>query len=203
MLLALTPESAASPAERADALAEVSERALFDAIRRGDERRAPDVFAALLPGVQATLRRVLGVAVPNQGELAQRCMERIIAELAGSGAPWVCSLEVWATSVTSQLALDVLRARSRERDIEVSWGDAMAAPRDGSDRAVGGTSPIDRLRWLLGELPRQEALCVVLCDVMGLRVPEVAVTLRVGLEHVKRALAAGHERLSRSMLLSA
>jgi hypothetical protein len=38
---------------------------------------------------------------------------------------------------------------------------------------------------------------------MGLRAPEVAVTLRVGLEHVRRALAAGHERLSRLMLLSA
>ena len=203
MLLALTPESVASPAERADALADVSERALFDAIHRGDELRAPQVFAALLPGVQATLRRVLGSTAPNQGELVQRCMERIIGELAGHGAPWVCSLQVWATSVTSQVALDVLRGRSRERGVEVAWGDAMAASREGGDRALGGASPIDRLRWLLGELPRQEALCVVLCDVMGLRTPEVAVTLCVGLEHVKRALAAGHERLSRLMLVNA
>jgi RNA polymerase sigma-70 factor, ECF subfamily len=203
MQLALTPEPVTSADPADTAAVDVSERALFDAVARGDERRAPQLFAALLPAVQGTLRRILGVTAPNQRELAQRCLEQIVVELANHGAPWVCSLEVWAIRVAAQVALDVLRGRARGPGVEVSGADPRTESRTGDDRAVGAGSPIERLRWLLGELPRQQALCVVSCDVMGLRVPEVAVTLNVGIEHVQRALAAGHERLSRQMLLSA
>ncbi len=73
--------------------------------------------------------------------------------------------------------------------------------RSASD-ATGGASAgsaVDRLRWLLTELPRQQAEAVVLCDVMGLSAAEAAQTLCLGLERLRRLLSAAHERLARLM----
>ena len=81
------------------------------------------------------------------------------------------------------VALDVLRSR-------------------GSDAQTPKvSSAIDRLRWLLAGLPPQQAEAIVCCDVMGLALRDVAVTSRVGVDQVRRRLAAGHERLARQMAL--
>ena len=171
----------------------------MEAIRCGDEKLAPQVYASLLPAVHATLARVLG-APGRHEQLTGRCIERIIAEVSSHPSPWVCKLEVWATAVSSRVALDVLRSRARARSVEVSWGDTMALA-SGDEHRTGGSpgSAIDRLRWLLAELPLPQAEAVLMCDVMGLVPTEVAVILGVGLEHIRRLLCAGHERLSRAL----
>jgi DNA-directed RNA polymerase specialized sigma24 family protein len=183
MLLALTPESSAgvSPSARASSSA-VPERVVYDAIQSGDERQASQVYKRLLPAIQATLLRVIGGPDTNHRELTQRSIEHVIVELSRHSGPWVCSLDAWATTAAAQVALDVLVARARET-------------RDGSSAG----SAVDRLRWLLTELPRQQAMAVVLCDVMGLPVSDVAQTLGLGAERLKRLLSAGHERLARLM----
>lgn len=200
MLLALTPESSGAPTTRSPASAAVVERALYDAIQHGDERQASQVYASLLPPVQATLLRVLGCPDRNHRELTQRSIERVIGELARHPDPRVCRLDAWATTAAARVALEVLRARARGNDVEVSWGDALSPSGAPDGRAAAATgSAIDRLRWLLAELPSQQAEAVVLCDVMGLAAADAAVTLHVGVEHVRRLLSAGHERLARLM----
>jgi DNA-directed RNA polymerase specialized sigma24 family protein len=198
VLVALTPEAlgAAPPGTRSSPLG--VERRLLEAIRRGDERQAPQVYASLLPAVQTTLLRVLGSADRQHRELTQRSIEQVIADLVQHPSPWLCRLDVWATTGAARVALDVLRARiTPSRDGEVSWGDARALAPDARVPALG--SAIDRLRWLLAELPPRQAEAVVLCDVMGLEPGDVAVTSGVGLDQVRRWLAAGHERLARQM----
>jgi len=202
MLLALTPESAgATTAVRASSTA-VLERAVYDAIQRGDERQASQVNKSLLPAIQETLLRVIGAPDENHRALTQRSIEHVILELSRHPGPWVCRLDVWASTAAARVALDVLAARARGRGVEVSWGDASAAPaRDTGGRSTSGTA-VDRLRWLLTELPRQQAEAVVLCDVMGLSVTDVALTLGVAVERLERLLSAGHERLARMMASS-
>jgi DNA-directed RNA polymerase specialized sigma24 family protein len=203
MLLALTPESTGAPASAAPALTRPRsippERLLMDAIRCGDERLAPQVYASLLPAVHTTLSRVLGTSGRAQEQLTGRCIERIITEISSHPSPWVCKLEAWATAVSARVALDVLRSRTRSRAVEVSWGDTMAQLSGDEQRATNPGSASDRLRWLLAELPEQQAQAVLMCDVMALVPTEVAVILGVGLEHVRRLLSAGHERLSRAL----
>jgi DNA-directed RNA polymerase specialized sigma24 family protein len=183
MLLALTPESSTgvSPSARASGAA-VPERVVYDAIQSGDERQASQVYKRLLPAIQATLLRVIGGPDENHRELTQRSIEHVILELSRHPAPWVCSLDAWATTAAARVALDVLVARARET-------------RDASSSG----SAVDRLRWLLTELPRQQAIAVVLCDVMGLPVSDAALTSSLGVERLKRLLSAGHERLARLM----
>lgn len=201
MLLALTPDStAASPsAALARPRSVPPERALIEAIRSGDERLAPQVYASLLPAVHATLARVLGTPGRAAEQLTGPCIERIITQISSHPSPWVCKLEVWATAVSARVALEVLRGRGRTRGVEVSWGDTMALASGDEQRAGNPGSAVDRLRWLLAELPVQQAEVVLMCDVMGLVPTEVAVILGVGLEHLRRLLRAGHQRLSRSL----
>jgi DNA-directed RNA polymerase specialized sigma24 family protein len=201
VLVALTPEalSAAPPGARPSPLS--VERRLLDAIRRGDERQAPRVYASLLPAVQTTLLRVLGSVDRQHRELTQRSIERVITDLARHPSPWSCRLDVWATSSAARVALDVLRARLTQRDVEVSWGDARARALAPGAHVPAPGSATDRLRWLLAELPPQQAEAIVLCDVMGLEPGDVAVTSSVGLDQVRRWLSSGHERLARQMAL--
>jgi len=199
MLLALTPDSRAPSSVAARPRSVAPERALMDAIRSGDEQLAPQVYAGLLPTVHATLGRVLGSPCRGVETLTRRSIEQTITEISSHPSPWVCKLAAWATAVSARLALDVLRSRARSRGVEVSWGDTMTQASGDDPRTGAPGSAIDRLRWLLAELPLQQAEAIVLCDVMGLAPTEVAVILGVGLEHIRRLLCAGHERLARSL----
>src|SRR5688572_17513072 len=129
----------------------------MDAIRAGDDRLAPQVYASLLPAVHATLARVLGTPARAQEQLTGRCIERIIAEVSSHPSPGVCKLEVWATAVSARVALDVLKSRARTRSVEVSWGDTMLLVSGDEQRTGNPGSAIDRLRWLLAELPIPQA----------------------------------------------
>jgi RNA polymerase sigma-70 factor, ECF subfamily len=199
MLLALSPESAgASPLARVSSAA-IPERLVYEAIQKGDERQASQVYKSLLPAIQATLLRVIGGPDENHRELTQRSIEHVIGELARHPGPWICSLDAWATTAAARVALDVLVARARQREVEVSWGDARSRSVNETRGAAPSGSAVERLRWLLTELPRQQAEAVVLCDVMGLPVADAAQTLCLGVERLKRMLSAGHERLARLM----
>jgi DNA-directed RNA polymerase specialized sigma24 family protein len=203
MMLALTPEPAAAssapPSSRGHGTRDHGrERDLYEAIRHGDEAHAADIHAELLPAVEATLRRVLGSPYRNHRELARRSLEAIIVELSAHPSPERCSLQAWATTIAARVALDALCAREGGGE-SIGWGDASPRASDTGVRAASPGSAIDRLRWLLTELPRPQAEAILLCDVMGLAPSEIAVTLCVGTEHVRRLLLAGHERLVRQM----
>lgn len=203
MLVALTPESGGATPASARSSGATVERALLDAIRRGDERQAGQIYACLLPAVQTTLIRVMGGPDRRHREMTQRSIEHVIGELVQHPSPWLVRLEVWATTSAARIALEVMRARTTRRDVEVAWGDAMVQPVAQDTHVVGSGSAVDRLRWLLAELPPQQAEAIVLCEVMGLAPSDVAVTLGVALENLRRRLAAGHERLARQMSLEA
>jgi DNA-directed RNA polymerase specialized sigma24 family protein len=128
-------------------------------------------------------------------------VEQAILDLVRHPSPWLCRLDVWATTSAARVALEQLRARTARRDVEVCRGDAMAQP-PGADAPSGSPgSAIEHLRWLLLELPPSQAEAIVLCDVMGLDLSDVAVTLGAGSAQVQRRLRAGHQRLARQMLL--
>lgn len=203
MLVALTPDTGGlAPASARSSSAQV-ERALLDAIRRGDERHASQVYASLLPAVQTTLLRVLGGPHRRHREMTQRSIEQVITALVRHPSPGLCRLEVWATASAARVALEVLRARLHRGHVDDAAGDASAQPVM-QDTQLGGTgSAIERLRWLLAELPPDQAEAVVLCDVMGLAPGDAAVTLGVSQEQLRRQLSLGHARLARQMAFDA
>lgn len=198
MLVALTRETGGVAPTSARPSAVLVERRLLDAIQRGDEGEASRVYASLLPAVQATLLRVLGGPDRQHRELTQRSIEQVILAVARHPSPWDCRLEVWASASAARVALDVLRARVRRVDAE-AWCVEAPPSRFKDSSLQGPASAIHRLRWLLAELPEQLAEAIVLCDVMGLTPGDVAVTLRVDVEHVLRRLSAGHQSLARQM----
>jgi DNA-directed RNA polymerase specialized sigma24 family protein len=198
MMPALTPEPTGASRALSSGLEHGTESVLYEAIRHGDEAHATAIHAGLLPAIEATLRRVLGSPYRNHRELARRSLEAVIVELSAHPNPERCSLQAWATTIAARVALDALCARAG-RGESIGWGDSMAQASDTGVRAASPGSAIDRLRWLLTELPRPQAEAILLCDVMGLSPSEIATTLRVGLEHVRRLLLAGHERLVRQM----
>lgn len=199
MLVALTPELASARQTSGASTQVASEWVLCEAIARGDERLAADVYARLLPPVQATLRRVLGSPYRQHQALVCRSIEQIIAAVAQHPRPRACGLEAWATLIAARVAVDVLRSRKRERSGRLPRSGAPEACHASGEAPGEPSAAIDRLRSLLAELPPAQAELVVACDVMGVDVGDVALALQARTEQVRRLLSESHEQLARQL----
>jgi DNA-directed RNA polymerase specialized sigma24 family protein len=180
------------------------ERALFEAIARGDAASAPELSLRLLPVIEAAQCRLLGGRGASHAERVACSLRRLIAELSRHPHPWVCSLASWATAVSAQVAVAALQARPRSRlslegASELEGPAAAGATSASASRQVGLALGIAQLRVLLGELPTEQAHVVALHDVMGMPVQDVAITLAVSLETLARRLKGGREQLGRRL----
>jgi RNA polymerase sigma-70 factor (ECF subfamily) len=175
-----------------------SERALFDSILLGDELAAAEICGRLLPAIEVALYRVLGRG-QSLGDLSTCCLEHVIRVITARSCPWVCSLDTWAKASSAQLGLQALRSRSRRRgtfDARAAQGGALTRASASGQRRNDRQSRIDLLRAHLVELPPRQANVVVLHELMGLTLTEVALTTGIPLEEVGSLLARGRAQLS-------
>lgn len=186
MHLALTLELGGSASVVGPTPASVSDKPIFDAILQGDERAAGAVTCRLLPVVEATLERLLGSRPRAHEALVRSSLARVIFEVARHPHPWVCQLSAWASGLSGLVALEALRARK-----STCPSDAAAVRGEGAPGAR-----IEQLRSMIAELRPWQAEVIVLHDVLGLPITQVAITLGVSIETVKSRLSLGRERLA-------
>ncbi|HTV18487.1 MAG TPA: RNA polymerase sigma factor [Polyangiaceae bacterium] len=173
---------------------------LFEGIATGDERIARELYRRLLPAVEAALYRVLGRREHDHEDLVQSSFEQIVITLSQRRYAQACSLNTWASTIAAHIALKSLRSRYRQRsvfDARVGSDDVaeFAMGREDVERTVAERRELERLRLKLSELPAAQAEAVVLHDLMGHPLAEIATITGASVAAAQSRLVRGRKEL--------
>jgi RNA polymerase sigma-70 factor (ECF subfamily) len=192
-MVALHPqESGSSP---------LSQDAILAGVVGGERWAHAALYDQLYPVVTRTLEKILRDSAGDYEDLVQVSFERIVRTLISERRLAVVNLSAWASSIAAHVALDALRGRARDRRL--------------FERGKLGTSPVERvagpslerqlearqkLEWLqhtLGRMNADQARTVVLHDVLGHGLSEIASIMGVTIAAAQRRLSRGHQELLR------
>jgi RNA polymerase sigma-70 factor (ECF subfamily) len=171
-------------------------------LQAGDARAADLVYERVVNVVEAALYRLLGVGDQEREDLAQQALERVISTIASGRYMRDCSLTSWATLITQHLAIDAMRSRTRDRrvfDRHVGT-EAVELVADGQRTAehfIEARRRADRLRRALAAIPQANAEAVVLHDVLGHNLAEVARLTGVTIAAAQSRLVRGRRKVMR------
>jgi RNA polymerase sigma-70 factor (ECF subfamily) len=198
--------SGIAPRSRSDSQAQDTE--LLEGIRRGDERVAVELYHRLLPSIEASLVRVLGRRESDHEDLVQTAFEQLILTLARESYAQVCSLKTWASSIAAHVALKSLRSRSRQRRVfnaSVEASELTESQGSGEDveRSLASRQSLERVREQLSQLSPAKAEAVLLHDVLGHGLTEVAALMGSTVTAAQTRLSRGRRELMERMELLA
>jgi DNA-directed RNA polymerase specialized sigma24 family protein len=152
------------------------DEALLAAVATGDARASEGLYDRLAGVVDHALVRVLGRREPDHDDLVQATFERIVSTLSRPASTRSCSLSSWACHIATRVGLDALRAH----------------PRD-----------VDRLRSLLASMSPEEAETVLLHDLWGHDLAEIARLAGVRVATAQSRLARARQRLQSTLVVPA
>ncbi len=177
---------------------------LIEAVVCGDGAVAGELYDRLLVTVEQTLFRVLGRRESDHEDLVQSSFEQIVKTLATRRFAGACSLKTWASSVATNVGLNALRSRRRERGVfdrsEVDLP-ASSAASDNPERDASLRRDIEHVRGVLASMSPARAEALLLHDVLGHDLAEIAALTGVSLAAAQSRLVRGrhelHERLGK------
>ncbi|HKO90183.1 MAG TPA: RNA polymerase sigma factor [Polyangiaceae bacterium] len=190
------------PRPRGDSLAHDTD--LFEGIRRGDERLAVELYHRLLPSIETSLVRVLGRRESDHEDLVQTAFEQLILTLSRQSYAQVCSLKTWASSIAAHVALKSLRSRCRQRRVfndseEASELTERQSSGEDVERALASRQSLERVREQLAQLSPAKAEAVLLHDVLGHGLTEVAAIMGSSVAAAQTRLSRGRRELMERM----
>jgi RNA polymerase sigma-70 factor, ECF subfamily len=182
----------------------LSDAELIDAFERGEGRACEDIYDRLIGVVETTLFRVFGGRDANHDDLVQSAFEQIVTTLVENRFARACSLASWAASVTTYVAFNAMRARTRERRVvdRSRDGDHEAERRhDASDpeSEAHARAMLSLARLHLSQMSSDRATTVFLHDVLGHELAEVAVLTGVSISAAQSRLVRGRKELKRRL----
>jgi RNA polymerase sigma-70 factor (ECF subfamily) len=191
-----TPPAAPRPAQ--------DDEALIEAVARGDSKVAAALYDRLVGVVDRALYRVFGRRETDHDDLVQAAFEQIVLTLTRRRFAGACSLSSWACHVATHVALNALRARRRERRVLGLIEDTNAlltVPSRGPnvEDEAGARRDIDRLRVHLAEMASEKAETVLLHDVFGYELAEIAVLTGASVSAVQSRLVRGRKELHKKL----
>jgi RNA polymerase sigma-70 factor (ECF subfamily) len=193
------PERARRPVGDAHAL---SDEDLCHRLEAGDAGAAEIVYERVVNVVDAVLFRLLGPNDHEREDLAQQAMERIIGTIVTGRYTRGCSLPSWATLITQHLAIDTMRARTRDRkvfDRHVGTQTVELVP-DGNrstEQIVETQRRAHHLVRVLASIPTAHADAVVLHDLLGHDLAEIARLTGVSIAAAQSRLVRGRRKALR------
>jgi len=190
--------SGVAPRLRSDAPA--SEVELFQGILEGDERIGVELYHRLLPAIEASLVRVLGRRESDHEDLVQMSFEQLILTLSRQSYAQACSLKTWASSIAAHVALKSLRSRYRQRRVfnpSVAVHELTEREASGADfeSALESRQSLERVREQLAQLAPAKAEAVLLHDVLGHGLTEVAALMGSSVAAAQTRLSRGRREL--------
>jgi RNA polymerase sigma-70 factor (ECF subfamily) len=183
---------------------EVTDAELIDAFERGEGHACETLYERLIGSVEGTLFRVLGCRDEAHEDLVQAAFEQIVLTLSKRRFARACSLSSWAVSVTTHVAFNTIRARTRERRVvdRRRDGDEEVQSRiTGVDveRHVGAKEALGVVRQHLAHMDADRAETLLLHDVMGHELAEIAVLTGVSVAAAQSRLVRGRKELQRRL----
>jgi RNA polymerase sigma-70 factor (ECF subfamily) len=185
-----------SPSPRKPALDDLE---IIEAIRRGDASAASALHDRVRPQVDRTIGRLLGRKDVDSEDLAQLSMIELVRSIHRFRGE--CSLDTWTSRVTAHTVFKELRRRKTERkvfDASAEAGDTHPCGLD-LDRRIAMRSTLERVRVHLDAMEPSKAWTVLLHDVCGYDLREIAQITDVTVAAAQTRLVRGrrelHERL--------
>jgi RNA polymerase sigma-70 factor, ECF subfamily len=175
-----------------------SDPELFEGIARGDEKVASALYRRLLPDVEAALFGVLERRDPKHDELVQHSFERMIVTISRRRYAEACNLNTWASAVAAQVALGTLLGSQRRSAKRAPPAASLRVP--GTERKELARHAVEWLRARVARLPAARAEAVVLHDLMGHPIAEIATMMRLSLAATQSRLMRAHKDLTLSLL---
>jgi RNA polymerase sigma-70 factor (ECF subfamily) len=170
------------------------DEALIEAVVRRDIRRAGELHDRLAPVIQATLYRLLGKYERDYEDLVQATFEQIVRSLVRRQFSSHCSLTTWASAVAAHVAFNALRSRRRARrvfDLTAAAETAVQRLKGDAEHDMGIRDQIRTAQAHLGALKPKNAIVLILHDILGHELVEIAAMLDV-------SIAAAQSRLVRA-----
>lgn len=158
------------------------------------------LYDTLYPIVARALQKILH-QVPDYEDLVQTSFELIVRTLQKPRAQPIENLATWSSAIAARVALDALRVRTRERryfDRDTEASDAVAdvsAPP--LERQLDVRSDLAWLQAALAAMNPDQAQAVLLHDVLGHDLFEVARLTEVSPAAAQKRLSRGHLELKR------
>jgi RNA polymerase sigma-70 factor (ECF subfamily) len=179
-----------------------SDEQIVEGLVAGQEWAAEALYDRLQPVVDRALRRVLQSNADDHDDLAQIVFERIVRTLTQRKFAGACSLSTWATAIAAHVGIDALRARVRER--AVVWEDRVRGDEQASrvssgnlERQLEARAEITELHSILGSMDAAQAETVLLHDVHGHELTEIALIMGVSVAAAQSRLVRGRKDLLR------
>jgi RNA polymerase sigma-70 factor (ECF subfamily) len=188
------------PAALAPRGTELSDADICRALAAGDAWAAEVIYDRIEDVVDAVLFRLMGPGDGERDDLAQQALERVISTIVSGRFSHGCSLRSWATLITQHLAIDTMRARARERKLfDRSIGPAalelVAEDRRTPERAADTRRRVERLLGALATVNRARAEAVVLHDILGHDLAELASLTGVSVAAAQSRLVRGRKEV--------
>jgi RNA polymerase sigma-70 factor (ECF subfamily) len=189
---------------RDDAPRVLSDEEIIEALERSDRQLADAVYDRLIGAVESTLYRMLGARVEEHDDLVQSAFEQIVLTVRRRQYAKACSLRGWAGVITTNIALNAIRSRRRERmfvDAGLTADEAGRGRPSGADvhREVAAREDLRRLREQLADMPDTKSMPIVLHDVLGLDLAEIARLTGVSVAAAQSRLVRGRSELRKRM----
>jgi RNA polymerase sigma-70 factor (ECF subfamily) len=166
---------------------------------RGDEWAADELYDRVQPYVERTLRRVLRNDRGEYEDLLQSSFERIIRVLSERPLGGACDLPRWSSAVAAHVALDALRRRGRERKLfqHEPAPELLRGTDSGPARSLEARFDLAELERALSRMKPKHAEALLLHDVLGYELSEVAVLTSVTAAAAQSRLVRGRKDLLR------
>lgn len=195
--IARVPPQPAEPA-RVDDTPDWSDRELLVALAEGDPRAGYVLYDRLIRIVEWTVLRITGQRGADHDDLVQSAFEQIVITLRGDRYSARCSLTSWASAVSCNVALNALRSRRRQRSFFGSEPpQSTPEPRDHHDLEgqLAARQALERVRGELARMNPARAEALVLHEVNGLGLDEIAALLGISVMAAQSRLSRGRREL--------
>ncbi len=187
--------------EAREAPEKLSDQDLLAGLEAREGWAAAALYDRLESVVERTLCRVLQQRGSDFEDLLQVTFERIVRTLVERRFAAGCSLTTWAAAIATNVAIDAVRARVRERRIfaneTVDAADRELPSRVNAADRLEARAEVDRLQGVLVAMKPEQAQAVFLHDLMGHNLAEVAAIAGVTVAAAQSRLVRGRKEFLR------
>lgn len=185
----LTPESGPR---------ELSDEEIIEAVLDGDMRVAGAIHDRLIGVIDHSLFRVMGRREHDHDDLVQNCFEQVLKTLTKFTYARGCSLRTWASRISTNVALNALRSRQRERKvIHRSPEEVTHSPHFLAEGQAEAHVDLEKVRGELANMRPARAEVLILHDVHGYSLGEIAGLLSVSVSAAQSRLVRGRAELKK------
>ena len=176
-----------------------NDQELIAGLAASDPRAGLLLYDRLIRIVEWTILRVTGERLAEHEDLVQAAFEQIVISLHRRRYAGNCSLTSWASALSCHVALNALRSRRRQHRLARESASQDVDSRPDPEAEVDLRQVLARVRAELTEMPAARAEVLVLHEVNGLSLEEIASVLGISVAAAQSRLSRGRRELSKRM----